>query len=230
MRNDDLFDVAPIKAQQTSPFASSFSSSAVTPGFAFTKRMIDIVGSLVLLVFFAPLLVLLAVLVASDGHPALYGQKRLGQEGRHFIFWKFRSMVPDADLRLREHIANDPEARAEWDANQKLRHDPRVTRIGRVLRKYSLDELPQLFNVLWGDMSLVGPRPMMVEQQALYPGPAYAGLRPGLTGLWQISKRDDATFAARARFDAAYAQNLSLTADFKIALLTIGYLFAGRGC
>ena len=127
-------------------------------------------------------------------------------------------MVIDADQRLAAHLAADPALRAEWDETQKLKNDPRITAVGRLLRKTSLDELPQLWNVLKGDMSLVGPRPMMPEQRALYPGRAYYSMRPGLTGPWQVSDRNETSFAGRAEFDAAYARRMSLRTDLVILL------------
>ncbi len=139
-------------------------------------------------------------------------------------------MVSDADARLAEYLANDPQAKAEWDHAQKLKNDPRITRIGSFLRKTSLDELPQLWNVLKGDMSLVGPRPMMPRQQVLYPGTAYYALRPGITGTWQISDRNQCSFAARAEFDADYEQSLSFARDLHILLSTVGVVLRGTGC
>lgn len=198
--------------------------------FFFIKRIIDVSISFLVLFIFLPLIFGLAFAVRRDGGPAIYFQERIGQHGQRFMLWKLRTMVPDAERELAAYLAADPKAGDEWRANQKLRQDPRVTPIGRLLRKYSLDELPQLFNVLRGDMSLIGPRPMMVDQESLYPGLVYAGLRPGLTGLWQVSERNDATFAARAKYDAAYAANLSWRADLKIAVVTIAYLAGGRGC
>jgi lipopolysaccharide/colanic/teichoic acid biosynthesis glycosyltransferase len=140
-----------------------------------------------------------------------------------------RSMVVDADARLADHLAADPAARAEWDATQKLKNDPRITRVGRVLRKCSIDELPQLWNVVTGDMSLVGPRPMMPQQQALYPGRAYFALRPGITGPWQVSKRNESTFAERAVFDEAYQRNLSFTTDLGLLMATVRVVLRGTG-
>ena len=230
MDGSDIIDAAPLKiVQELLPVVSAHKTLLAGYLFRITKRVLDIIGSLVLVAFLLPLFLTVAALICLDGGSWLYAQKRLGEGGRHFTLWKLRSMVPDAERMLAEHIASDAGARTEWEANQKLTRDPRVTSIGRILRKYSLDELPQLFNVLCGDMSLVGPRPMMVDQEPLYKGLIYAGLRPGLTGLWQISKRDDATFAARARFDAAYAANMSLVEDFRIAFLTVGYFVRGRG-
>ena len=127
-----------------------------------------------------------------------------------FRLWKLRSMVVDADRKLEEYLCANPAARAEWDETQKLKDDPRITAAGRLIRKTSLDELPQLWNVLIGDMSLVGPRPMMPQQAELYPGRDYYRLRPGLTGLWQISDRNATSFAARAAYDAEYSRQMSL--------------------
>ena len=138
-------------------------------------------------------------------------------------------MVVDADARLAAHLAADPALRAEWDETQKLKRDPRITAVGRLLRKTSLDELPQLWNVLKGDMSLVGPRPMMPEQRALYPGRAYYQMRPGLTGPWQVSDRNAVSFAGRAEFDADYARRMSLATDLCILFLTVWVVLRGTG-
>jgi lipopolysaccharide/colanic/teichoic acid biosynthesis glycosyltransferase len=139
-------------------------------------------------------------------------------------------MVVDADAALARHLEHDPAARAEWGATQKLRRDPRLTPLGGFLRRYSLDELPQLWNVLVGDMSLVGPRPMLPQQRPLYRGTAYFDMLPGLTGLWQISERNDCSFAARADYDTRYAQIASLGTDFRILWRTIDVVFRGTGC
>jgi lipopolysaccharide/colanic/teichoic acid biosynthesis glycosyltransferase len=138
-------------------------------------------------------------------------------------------MVPDADKVLDAYLEQNPEAKAEWDAHQKLTNDPRITSVGRLLRKYSIDEFPQLFNVFIGDMSLVGPRPMCPEQRAQYPGTAYFGLRPGMTGLWQISERHQTTFAERAIYDNRYAGALSLTTDLRILFMTPMVVLRGTG-
>ena len=144
--------------------------------------------------------------------------------------WKLRSMVHDADEQLEQYLEENPTARTEWDMNQKLAVDPRVTRLGKTLRATSLDELPQLWNVLIGDMSLVGPRPMMPCQQELYPGRAYFRMLPGITGPWQVSKRNKSTFADRADFDQAYEQSLSFTNDLRLLFKTISVVFSRTGC
>lgn len=230
MENSNIIDVDPMQiGQQAESVVQINEKRFANDTFSQAKRLIDVIVAAIMLLFLLPLFFVLAVLVRRDGGPAIYGQKRLGHSGRSFTLWKLRSMVPDAERILARHLQSDAQALAEWEANQKLARDPRITPLGRILRKYSLDEIPQFLNVLCGDMSLVGPRPMMLDQERLYPGLAYAGLRPGLTGLWQISRRDDATFSARAGFDATYAANLSLREDLRIAFHTIGYLVGGRG-
>ncbi|MFW2545552.1 sugar transferase [Primorskyibacter sp. 2E107] len=194
------------------------------------KRIMD--TTLVLLISLPVLLVLLpiAFLISRDGASPLYFQKRVGRNGRIFYMWKLRSMVPNAHALLEAHLAANPEARAEWDRDQKLKNDPRITRVGRFIRKTSLDELPQLVNVLTGDMALVGPRPMMVEQQELYPGSAYYALRPGITGFWQISVRNESSFADRAKFDTEYLRKVSVMTDLAVMLRTVKVVLKGTGC
>lgn len=193
------------------------------------KRVLDLSLVLLALPIIMPTILVLAALIAAQGHSPFYRQDRLGRGGRIFTLWKLRTMVPDADTRLREHLEHDDHARQEWNAFQKLRYDPRITQLGQFLRKTSLDELPQLWNVLKGDMSLVGPRPMMPEQSSLYPGHAYYLLRPGLTGFWQVSDRNASTFAQRAEFDADYERKLSLATDVKVLVETVGVVFRCTG-
>ena len=194
------------------------------------KRILDI--TIVMLGALPVLLVtmVLAAIIALDGKSPFYLQKRVGRNGRVFYMYKLRSMVVDADSRLETYLASNPEARAEWNHAQKLRRDPRITAVGRLIRKTSLDELPQLLNVLRGDMSLVGPRPMMVEQQDLYPGTAYYALRPGITGFWQTSVRNESSFAERAGFDTDYLRQLSFGTDLKILARTVRVVLNGTGC
>ena len=193
------------------------------------KRWFDTALILLAAPFVLPVILLLGLLVRRDGGPAFYVQDRVGLDGRVFRLWKLRTMVIDADARLAAHLAADPALRAEWDETQKLKRDPRITAVGRLLRKTSLDELPQLWNVLKGDMSLVGPRPMMPEQRALYPGRAYYAMRPGLTGPWQVSDRNATSFAGRAEFDADYARRMSLATDLGIIVLTVWVVLRGTG-
>lgn len=193
------------------------------------KRVLDVAAILLAAPVIVPVVGALALAVALEGGTPFYTQIRVGRQGKRFRMWKLRSMVLDADARMRDFLATDPEARAEWDQNQKLRNDPRITRFGRFLRKSSLDELPQLWNVLRGDMSLVGPRPMMISQQLMYPGTAYYALRPGITGFWQTAGRNRTTFEARAEYDAAYEAELSLGTDVRILARTVGVVLKGTG-
>ena len=200
-----------------------------TPYRSFVKRAFDLFFVILCSPFWVPLVVLGAALVALDGHNPFYSQERLGRNGRIFRIWKLRSMVPDADSSLQQFLAQNLAARAEWEASQKLKDDPRITPVGRILRKTSLDELPQLFNVLTGEMSLVGPRPIMVSQKELYPGNRYYDMRPGLTGLWQVSDRNECTFVGRVRFDDAYHRVMSLRSDLAILLRTVSVVVRGTG-
>lgn len=193
------------------------------------KRGLDILLIMLSLPVSLPLVLGMMALVALDGGAPLYRQKRLGRGGRVFHLVKIRTMVRGADALLEYHLRKYPDARREWDETQKLKRDPRITRIGRFLRKSSLDELPQLWNVFRGDMSLVGPRPMMVEQRALYSGTAYFELRPGITGPWQISDRNETRFADRAGFDDEYLTSLSLKRDLSILLKTVKVVLRGTG-
>lgn len=193
------------------------------------KRAFDIAAVLLSVPFVLPVVLLLAIVIRRDGASAFYSQDRIGMNGRTFRLWKLRSMVPDADQRLETYLAENPEARAEWAETQKLKNDPRITPIGRLIRKTSLDELPQLWNVLIGTMSLVGPRPMMPDQVPLYPGKAYYALRPGLTGFWQISSRNETSFAGRATFDTRYARRLSFGTDLLVLFATVRVVLRGTG-
>lgn len=193
------------------------------------KRLLDlclIIGSAPLTL---PVIATIALLVWMSGGKPFYSQKRIGYAGREFRIWKIRSMVVDADAVLGRFLAENPKMKAEWESKQKLVNDPRITRIGHLIRRTSLDELPQLWNVFIGDMSLVGPRPMMVDQKKLYPGTAYYRLRPGLSGPWQISPRNESDFADRAHFDEDYDQNISLFHDIGIILKTVGVVFKATG-
>lgn len=194
------------------------------------KRLLDILFVLLVALPVLSVLAPLAVAVMLDGHSPFYGQVRLGRNGRVFRMWKLRTMVPDADQALLDLLARDPTARTEWELHQKLRRDPRVTTIGAFLRKTSLDELPQFWNVLVGDMSVVGPRPMMPSQRDLYPGDEYFALRPGITGSWQTSDRHESSFSERARFDQSYYHDLSLATDLRIMARTVSVVVNGTGC
>jgi lipopolysaccharide/colanic/teichoic acid biosynthesis glycosyltransferase len=187
--------------------------------------------ALVLLAFPIVLVLIpgLVLWIRRDGGPAFYCQKRVGRGGRVFRMWKLRSMVVDADQRLQELIERDPEARREWTELQKLKQDPRITPVGRLIRGTSLDELPQLWNVLIGDMSLVGPRPFLPAQAALYPGVAYYAVRPGLTGFWQLRERNGTSFSGRAIHDDEYCREMSLLTDLRILAATVSVVMRRTG-
>lgn len=196
------------------------------------KRAMDALGAGALLAVLAPFMLAIALIIRADGGPALFGHRRVGRHGREFLCLKFRSMVTDSQARLEALLARDPAARAEWEATQKLRNDPRVTRIGRFLRATSLDELPQLINVLLGQMSLVGPRPVIQSELDRFYGAAaahYMSVRPGLTGLWQVSGRSDTGYAQRVALDVAYVARPSLWQDIAILLRTPMAVLSRRG-
>jgi lipopolysaccharide/colanic/teichoic acid biosynthesis glycosyltransferase len=197
--------------------------------YATAKRLLDLALVIGAAPAIVPLVGVLALLVKRDGGSAFYRQPRLGREERVFHILKLRSMVPDAEACLKRHLDENPAARLEWETTQKLRDDPRVTPFGRFLRKYSLDELPQLWNVVTGDMSLVGPRPMFPQQRKLYPGSVCFAFRPGLTGLWQVSERNQCSFAKRAEYDARYAETISLATDLAIIWRTVAVVAHGTG-
>ncbi len=197
---------------------------------SFGKRMLDIVLVLTSSIVVVPLLAVLIAVVALNGGAPIYLQERVGQSGRKFKLLKLRTMVPDAEGALVRLLHQDPERAREWNKSQKLRDDPRVTPFGRFLRASSLDELPQFWNVLRGDMSLVGPRPMMPDQQTLYDGQVYCDLRPGVTGLWQVSARNASSFSSRVDYDRQYEAQLSFVFDLRLLLRTIFVVLRGTGC
>jgi len=195
------------------------------------KRALDLTLVLAFLPVYLPFVALAALLLFVEGGNPFYRQDRLGRDGARFSIVKLRTMVRDADKKLEDLLRQDPEMRREWEVSQKLRSDPRITRIGAILRRSSMDELPQLWNVLIGQMSLVGPRPMMPEQLPLYGDPQdYFAVRPGITGLWQVDRRNDSSFADRARYDTAYRRELSLVKDLRVLWQTIGVVLKRTGC
>ncbi|EHS49500.1 sugar transferase [Rhizobium sp. PDO1-076] len=194
------------------------------------KRAFDIVFSLLALVFLSPALILIAMaLLFVDGRPIIFRHKRIGRDGRPFFCLKFRTMRNDADRVLNELLASDAARLQEWRETQKLKSDPRVHWLGKYLRITSLDELPQLVNILKGEMSIVGPRPIIAEELEHYGQHVhcYLTMTPGLTGLWQVSRRGDTSYQQRVQFDVDYYNNWSLRADIAIIIKTIGVvLFA----
>lgn len=193
------------------------------------KRVFDVAMVVLSVPVTVPLIGALALANAVAGNNPFYSQPRLGLNGRVFRMWKLRTMVHDADRKLAEVLAADPALRHEWEATQKLRNDPRITPLGRYMRMTSMDELPQLWNVLRGEMSLVGPRPMLPEQRAMYDGDAYFRLRPGLTGTWQVSERNISCFSERAHYDSGYEKEVTLARDMGLILATFGAITRGTG-
>ena len=196
------------------------------------KRCFDIVGALLILPSALPLLLILLTLVALDGGKPIFSHRRVGKDGRMFRCFKIRTMVLGGEARLAEILGKAPEAAAEWARDFKLRKDPRITRLGRFIRASSLDELPQLWNVLLGDMSLVGPRPVTEVEIPLYGchADAYRSVRPGMTGAWQVSGRNGLSFAERVELDRAYVARLSFVEDLKILLRTVPAVLRVTGC
>ncbi|MFC3206270.1 sugar transferase [Aquamicrobium soli] len=196
------------------------------------KRFFDITAALAGLTLISPLFLMLMLLVKfSDGGKVFYGHRRIGRSGKVFHCLKFRTMVEDGDAVLAAYLARNPQEREEWLATRKLQNDPRVTRVGAVLRKLSLDELPQIFNILRGEMSFVGPRPVVRDELKMYGTSAsfYLKSRPGLTGLWQVSGRNDVSYQARVAFDRHYVENWSFVFDLKILIWTVPAVFTSRG-
>lgn len=188
------------------------------------KRLFDIAVATLALIALSPLMLAVALLIKlTMGGPVLFAHRRIGLNGKPFPCYKFRTMVNDAEERLSRYLAQDPRIAREWSEARKLEHDPRVTMLGSVLRKSSLDELPQLVNVLRGDMSCVGPRPVVAAELERYGASVtdYLSTRPGLTGLWQISGRNSVSYATRVALDSAYTRNWSILLDLAIVVRTI---------
>ncbi len=210
--------------------AATRTSLPVSP-YATPKRILDIAGAIVLAIVFSPLILAIVVLMRREGDSIIYKHRRVGQDGRAFECLKFRTMVPNADQILRELLERDPQIKAEWVRDHKLRCDPRVTRLGRFLRRTSLDELPQLWNVLRGEMSLVGPRPVVREELLRYGRNVriYLSAKPGITGLWQVKGRNDTDYRRRVVLDTYYVRNQGLLLDLYILLKTTRVVLGGSG-
>jgi len=221
-----------VQAQAAAAMAGPSRRAGIAARRPALKRAMDVLGAGALLLVLTPFFLLLALIIRRDGGPAFYAHRRVGQGGRQFGCLKFRSMVVDSDRRLAALLESDAAARLEWETTRKLKNDPRVTAVGRFLRATSLDELPQLINVLKGEMSLVGPRPVTPSELAQYYGAAaehYTSVRPGITGLWQISGRNDTSYAERVALDVAYATRPSLAQDIRILLRTPLVVLQRRG-
>ncbi|WP_097063403.1 sugar transferase [Sphingomonas guangdongensis] len=196
------------------------------------QRAFDLIAASVIVLALLPFLALIAVTVALTSRgPIVFRQRRIGRDGVPFQCWKFRTMQVDAEERLTDLLSRNATARAEWARDHKLRFDPRITRVGYLLRKTSLDELPQLINVLQGRMSLVGPRPIVLAECERYGRyfQAYCSVRPGITGLWQISGRNDVSYRRRVAFDVVYSRRRSVLLDFKILALTLPSVALQKG-
>lgn len=212
--------------------STSLVSRKGSPVGGMIKRIFDVVFASVAILTLLPLLFgcCLVVLATSPG-PILFRHRRIGHGGKPFYCLKFRTMELEAERKLLEYLSSNQDARLEWQENRKLQHDPRITPFGRFLRRSSLDELPQLFNILVGDMSTVGPRPIVADEAEKYQEyfGVYASGRPGLTGLWQVMGRNHTTYSQRVAYDVQYFRNWSLARDIWIILMTVGQVFNGRG-
>jgi exopolysaccharide production protein ExoY len=234
MAERDILDrMEPASVLQTPLHAPVWVVAHASPNIMRSKRIFDLLVASLMLVFLAPALILIAAAVLMDGGTILYVHRRIGWRGRMFSCLKFRTMRMNADVALEATLQNDSNLRYQWESGQKLRHDPRVTRVGRILRKTSLDELPQLFNVLWGDMSLVGPRPVVPEELQKFYGPAatsiYLSVRPGLTGLWQVSGRSNTSYTDRVALDCSYIANMSIAYDLSLLVRTVRTVIQRNG-
>ena len=217
------------EAPELSQTYSNFSSRRVLSA---SKRGIDIVIALLSLALALPILLPVALIVSLDGGAVFFGQRRIGKNGMPFKCYKFRSMILDAEGCLNEYMELHPEAKHEWEQNQKLAFDPRITKIGRFLRRTSIDELPQLLNVLRGEMSIVGPRPVTEQELATRYGPvtfAYKTVRPGITGLWQVSGRNEISYSQRVEIDERYIREQSFWLDLWILYRTPFVVLAQKG-
>jgi lipopolysaccharide/colanic/teichoic acid biosynthesis glycosyltransferase len=197
-----------------------------------TIRALDVLFSLTAIVFFFPVLLMVGLMVrGQDGGPVFFGQTRIGLGGRNFTCYKFRSMLVDAQARLKHLLATDASARAEWARDHKLKNDPRITGFGRFIRKTSLDEFPQLWNVLRGDMSLVGPRPIVQDEVHRYGRTflRYAAVRPGITGLWQVSGRNNVSYSRRVALDRLFCRRRSVGLYLYIVFATVPVMLFQRG-
>jgi UDPglucose 6-dehydrogenase len=230
---EELIDLVELEAMLPEAVPSAPATTAPRrPMQGAVKRGMDVLVSSIMLVALLPLAAVLCLAIVLDSPgPILYVQRRVGRRGRDFPLLKFRTMVPDADAALAAHFASNSESLIEWERSRKLRADPRITRIGSFLRRHSIDELPQILNVLWGHMSLVGPRPVTTDELVCLGGSAeqIVAVRPGLTGLWAVSGRSDITYLERAALEHRYAMGWNLWMDMKILVRTIPAVVHGRG-
>lgn len=200
--------------------------------YFFVKRSFDITSSFFGLIITSPIILVVAILIRlNDSGPAFYKQTRIGKGGKEFTIYKLRSMYVDADIRLKELLKEDKEIAKEYKKNAKLKNDPRITKIGKIIRKTSIDELPQLLNILKGDMSVIGNRPYMLTEKRKM-GRAYTDIistRPGLTGYWQVSGRNNISFDKRLELESYYSNNASIYMDIQIFIKTFGIVLTSKG-
>lgn len=226
MKNVDFYrgrdlGVVPLSTRPSFKFYSTFG-----------KRLFDIALSILVLPLLAPLILMLWLMARKDGGHGFYSQTRVGLNGKTFRCWKLRTMVVDADATLKQMCDENPEIAEEWNQNQKLNDDPRITRVGRFLRASSMDELPQLWNIICGDMSFVGPRPFMENQASMYEdagGRLYYSVRPAITGPWQVFGRGQTSFADRVKYDQMYCRNVSFAKDIFLIWKTVGVVLRRTG-
>lgn len=232
MLNIEPRSAAPVAASPLYASAKTTDGEDTKPFYDSAKRCIDVAGAGLILLTALPilLLVVLALLIAQ-GRPIIVSHQRVGRNGKRFSCLKFRSMVTEAQAVLERHLADNPEASIEWAANRKLKADPRVTPLGRILRKSSVDELPQLVNVLLGEMSLVGPRPIVEAEIVNYGAHIhhYYRVHPGITGHWQVSGRSDVSYTARIKMDVEYVERRSVGRDLLILIRTVPVILASKG-
>lgn len=231
-RSESANDCNAVLKKEQSDKYRHIAATGISPhwGYFTLKRLSDVLGAVAIALIFLPILLVVPILIRSDGGSALFRQERVGRYGKPFQILKFRTMAMDAEEKLEYVLSQCPEKAAEWAATQKLKNDPRITRVGKFLRKTSIDEIPQLWNVLKGEMSIVGPRPMFPEQKEMFGRYLECVLqaRPGCTGLWQVRGRNERTFMQRARSEFIYVRRQSFWMDIKIALKTPHAMFAGR--
>jgi len=194
-------------------------------------RSLDVTIAVVALIFISPLLLVVIVILAVEGGPIMFAHRRVGLGGKRFYCLKFRSMVVDAEERLSRVLRDDSEARQEWQRNRKLRKDPRITRFGQFLRRSSVDELPQLLNVLRGEMSIVGPRPIVDAELPRYGRriSSYYAVKPGITGIWQVSGRNDVKYRTRVAMDCVFAKSIRPSLYLYLVVVTVPAILARRG-
>lgn len=225
IKEEEKYEIADISSEVEKIGVHKNKNKILTYLNLFIKRIADIIGSVVGIIFLVPITIIVAILnvLHKDYGPIFYSHKRIGKNGKYFKMYKFRTMVVDADKKLAELLENDEEARKEWDMNRKLKNDPRITKIGKILRKTSIDEFPQFINVLKGDMSLVGPRAVIdgeIEKFGIYKKDILS-VKPGITGYWAANGRSDTSYDERVFLEYKYVENFSIFMDVKILIKTV---------